>query len=552
MPDIFLSYTREDAAVAKLFADAFAREGLEVWWDQTLRSGETYDEVTEAALRGARAVVVLWSPRSVASHWVRAEATIAHRAKTLIPATTEACDKPVMFELTQTADLSHWRGEAGDPAWQAFLADVRRSLAAKGEPPPQSPAGRPLAQPRDARPSIAVLPFLDRSGRTENQALCEDMVEDITVALSLNPWVGVVAASATAAYRNGARDLRQIGRELGVRYLLEGNMRRLGDSVRVTGQLVEAESGNIIWTQRFDRPLTEFGALQEDLVTEVAAHLSVQVERAEVEYALKRPSSSTAWEAFVRSVAHLSRSTRTAWTAGVAEGRRALELDPGYGLAYAPLLTSLACLWRLRGDDDPNVAQEIVDSIRKARALEPDHPIVLVGCGGALNYLDKPLEALPLLRRAATTYPHLDYTRTPYGMLLVRLGRLEEALAEFDASERFGPNSMWNAPASIWRSVVHVRADRLEQAQDAIEQALLIVPDSVEALLQSALCLANLDELARARDALRHLRNSDPEVSCAAAEKFVRYMYSGSDAVEAHASTMRRLWDETSSEAKSL
>jgi hypothetical protein len=128
MPDVFLSYNREDAAVAKRFADAFVREGFDVWWDVTLRSGETYDEVTEAALRAARAVVVLWSPRSVASHWVRAEATIAHRARTLMPATIEPCDKPVMFELTQTADLSHWRGEADDTAWLAFLDDVRRRM----------------------------------------------------------------------------------------------------------------------------------------------------------------------------------------------------------------------------------------------------------------------------------------------------------------------------------------------------------------------------------------------------------------------------------------
>ena len=84
-PDIFLSYNREDAAIAQTFADAFTREGLSVWWDQTLRSGETYDQVTEAALRGAQAVVVLWSPRSVASHWVRSEATIGHRAKKLSP-----------------------------------------------------------------------------------------------------------------------------------------------------------------------------------------------------------------------------------------------------------------------------------------------------------------------------------------------------------------------------------------------------------------------------------------------------------------------------------
>jgi hypothetical protein len=112
-PDIFLSYNREDAGAARFFAEAFAREDLEVWWDQTLHSGETYDEVTEAALRSAKAVVVLWSPRSVASHWVRAEATIAHRAKTLIPATIESCDKPVMFELTQTAERRYCRRDLG-------------------------------------------------------------------------------------------------------------------------------------------------------------------------------------------------------------------------------------------------------------------------------------------------------------------------------------------------------------------------------------------------------------------------------------------------------
>jgi len=105
-PDIFLSYNREDQAVASRYAEAFAAEGLDVWWDTALRSGEAYDEVTEAALRGAKAVVVLWSPRSVVSRWVRAEATIADRCKTLVPVMIEACERPIMFELTQTAELS--------------------------------------------------------------------------------------------------------------------------------------------------------------------------------------------------------------------------------------------------------------------------------------------------------------------------------------------------------------------------------------------------------------------------------------------------------------
>ena len=127
-PDIFLSYNREDGARAKLFVDAFVAEGFEVWWDAHLRSGEEYDRVTEAALRGAKSVVVLWSKRSVDSSWVRAEATQAYHSKKLMPAMIEDCIRPVMFELTQTAELSRWKGDRKNPAWQAFVTDLRRHL----------------------------------------------------------------------------------------------------------------------------------------------------------------------------------------------------------------------------------------------------------------------------------------------------------------------------------------------------------------------------------------------------------------------------------------
>jgi hypothetical protein len=131
-PDIFLSYNREDQAIARRFAEAFSALGLDVWWDVTLRAGQAYDEVTEAALRSARAVVVLWSKRSVASRWVRAEATLGDRNGTLLPAMIETCERPVMFELTQTANLSHWQGEPDDAAWLAFVEDVRRRIDASG------------------------------------------------------------------------------------------------------------------------------------------------------------------------------------------------------------------------------------------------------------------------------------------------------------------------------------------------------------------------------------------------------------------------------------
>src|SRR3974390_858862 len=159
MPDIFLSYTREDQPAAQRFAEAFEAQGFSVWWDVTLRSGEAYDQVTEEALRTAKAVVVLWSKKSVASRWVRAEATLADCNRTLVPAAIEPCERPIMFELTQTADLSRWTGDAKDPAWRTFLADVRQFVETAAAPArPVSPVSSAVSAPpaHGKRPSIAM------------------------------------------------------------------------------------------------------------------------------------------------------------------------------------------------------------------------------------------------------------------------------------------------------------------------------------------------------------------------------------------------------------
>ena len=156
MPDIFLSYNREDQAQARLFAHALIAEGFDVWWDVALKAGEAYDEVTENALNQAPAVVVLWSPRSVQSRWVRAEATVAQRNGSFIPVMIELCTRPVMFELTQSADLVGWDGSAENPAWQGFLADVRAHLAKRSAPAkPARPA--PSTPHAGERRQLAVL-----------------------------------------------------------------------------------------------------------------------------------------------------------------------------------------------------------------------------------------------------------------------------------------------------------------------------------------------------------------------------------------------------------
>lgn len=172
MQDIFLSYNRDDQEAADMFVRAFEAAGLSVWWDVDLRAGQVYDEVTEKALRDAKAVVVLWSRKSVASRWVRAEATLAQRAGTFVPCMIEPCERPIMFELTQTPDLTHWLGDLADPAWQAFAGHVRDFLGRKGgstgSAPSPAPAPAVTPAPRAARPSSERRQITFLSARLSN------------------------------------------------------------------------------------------------------------------------------------------------------------------------------------------------------------------------------------------------------------------------------------------------------------------------------------------------------------------------------------------------
>lgn len=288
MPDIFLSYSREDAARAKLFADAFVAEGFEVWWDAHLRSGEEYDRVTESALRGARAVVVLWSKRSVDSSWVRAEATQAYRSKKLMPAMLEDCVRPVMFELTQTAELSQWKGDRKNPAWQAFVTDlrglVRKETRTGAEVvKPASGLRRRYAIFTGAMAGAAAVGLLalvvaigfwwwlrptpaaahSMTVRLAGfQPLSTDLpatiraTVDAEIAAAFNAD-GVIGVSTAPAAAPGVAPA----------YALGGTIQRDGDKVRAITNLTNERSGATLWTGTFDYVGSE--------VSKVPRHIAV-------------------------------------------------------------------------------------------------------------------------------------------------------------------------------------------------------------------------------------------------------------------------------------
>ena len=175
--DIFLSYARADRGTARTFAQCLAEEGFSVWWDASLHSGETFDEVIEQRLRDAKAVVVLWSPRSVASRWVRAEATLADRRNKLVPAIIEACDRPIVFELTHTAELAGWQGDRSNVEWRSFVDDLDRLIrapeghGARGMPEPVPAPPPPSRQP--LRPGNDQIISADRYRREREPAQAE-------------------------------------------------------------------------------------------------------------------------------------------------------------------------------------------------------------------------------------------------------------------------------------------------------------------------------------------------------------------------------------------
>ena len=267
VPDIFLSYNREDQARAKLFADAFEREGFNVWWDVGLRTGEAYDEVTETALRTAKAVVVLWSKQSVQSRWVRAEATVADRNKTLVPCMIEPCERPIMFELTQTAELSHWPGERADSVWLAFLADVNRFVARDEGATPSGP--EPSAQGNLRRfaldgARIVVLPFRARASDDVEQVTAEGLTDDVTTLLTSVKGLSVTPRTSLRRTLAPDDDALQIATSLSCRYAVTGSVRRSGDKLRVSVELIDVDSNQQKWSQRFDRSAEDIFALAPD------------------------------------------------------------------------------------------------------------------------------------------------------------------------------------------------------------------------------------------------------------------------------------------------
>lgn len=516
--DIFLSYNREDQAIARHFAEAFVDAGLTVWWDVTLSSGDAYDQVTEQALKSAAAVVVLWSPRSVVSRWVRAEATVADRNGTMVPVTVDACERPIMFELTQTAELAHWQGDRQDSAWLGLLADIRRRIAQRA-PLLENPAEAATVAPTAAepgKPRVVILPFVNMSGDAEQEYFSDGVTEDIITDLGHVAALSVVSRKAAFFYKGKTVSVADIAQALKVSHILEGSVRKAGDRVRITAQLLDAANDEQIWAERFDRTLDDIFAIQDEISVAVAAALKLHLAPSEKRAITNRPTANAeAYELFLMARQFERSGSERMKPVIVRICQRVVELDP----AFAPA-------WALMAIAEAEMAQRMVAGASAARAREAaEHGLAIddsiaetniamaeaIGRGGLMDFA----AGQPFLDKALALDPDSYDANLLAGYYSIQQGQWTDSIHFFEKACALDPDAV--RPAGMVGQAYTAIGDRpktLAAAKRALarcERALALEPDHSNALGFFVTALSELGEADRAKLWAKRIDLFDPE-----------------------------------------
>jgi adenylate cyclase len=335
MADVFVSYARPDEPLAGRVADALREAGYRVWRDDELPAHRAYADVIEERLKSAKAVIVLWSAEAARSQWVRAEADAARSAGTLIQASLDGTIPPMPFNQIQCADLNGWDGSPEVPGWRKLESSVAVLAGAPG--PKDAPKGRTSLR----QLSVCVLPFQNMSGDAEQEYFSDGISEDITTDLSQVSALEVIARNTAFTFKGQSVDVCDVARKLGVTHVLEGSVRKSGDRVRVTAQLIDGKSGGHVWAERYDRDLTDIFTIQDEISKAIVSALKVRLLPEEKKAIEQRGTTSA--EAY-----NLYLLARQYWVTGnhgdprreervMRICQRAVEIDPYYAQAWALL-----------------------------------------------------------------------------------------------------------------------------------------------------------------------------------------------------------------------
>jgi TolB-like protein len=375
----------------------------------------------------------------------------------------------------------------------------------------------PALSPPD-KPSIAVLPFQDMSGDPERGYFVDGVVEDIITALSRMRWLFVIARNSSFTYKGRAVDVKQVGRELGVRYVLEGSVRKAKHRVRINGQLVDVSTGANLWADRFEGGLEDIFELQDQLTASVLGALVPQLERAEIERAKRKPTESLdAYDYFLRGMASYYQRTHGAINEALRLFYKAIDLDPDFASAYG--MAAWCYAWRKINGWMTDRTQEIAETARLARRaveLGPDDAVALSRGAHALCFVVGDLNAATaFIDRALVLNPNLVGAWYASGWIRVYLGEPEIAIKHFAYAMRLSPLDPHMIAMQAGTAFAHFLAGRYDEASSWADMALWEQTNYLTTILIAAASSALAGRLTDAQKSIARLRDLDPALRLA-------------------------------------
>jgi TolB-like protein len=389
-----------------------------------------------------------------------------------------------------------------------FVGEVRED-----QQPPVAKQAPAIALSLPDKPSIAVLPFANMSGDAEQEYFADGVVEDVITALSRMSWLFVIARNSSFVYKGRAVDVKQVGRDLGVRYVLEGSIRRSSNRVRITGQLIDATNGVHLWANRFDGKLDDIFDLQDQITEGVVSAITPKLEKAEIERAKrKRTESLDAYDYYLQGLEHFYQRSREANKEALRLFYRSIACDTDFATAYAMAAWCYSVRQANRWMDDR--AAEVAETARLARkALElgRDDAIVLSRAGHALVDVAHDFDAGPrFIERALVLNPNLASAWYASGWLRVFVGEPETAIKHLANFERISPLDPAMARMQSATAFANVFAGRYGEAVSHAEMALSENPTLHMGLRVAALSYALAGQIESAHKTMARLRDIDP------------------------------------------
>ncbi len=436
----------------------------------------------------------------------------------------------IVSESTLTSHINAVRKAIGDSGEQQhlirtiprkgfrFVGDVQQVEATQAtdapkmaSPTPPELAAHPLALPN--KPSLAALPFVNLSGDPEQDYFADGVVEDIIAALSRMRWLFVIARNSSFTYKGRAVDVKRVGRELGVRYVLEGSIRKAANRVRITGQLIDATTGTHIWADRFEGTLDDIFELQDQVATSVVGAISPQLERAEIERAKRKPTESLdAYDYYLRGVSKLHEGSRETIAEALGLFLIAIQLDEDFASAYG--MAAWCHFWRKVNGWMTDREQETAEGIRLARravALGKDDAVALTRSGHALAHLADDLDGgIALLDRALMLNPNLASAWFLGGFLRAWRGDSDAAIEHFTRAMRLSPLDPETYRMQAGMALAHLFARRYDASLLWADKALRDLPDFLMVVGIAAASNALAGQMVEAQRVMAHLRQLDP------------------------------------------